>query len=161
MRIYLASSWRNLKYPVILQALRNQGHDVYDFKNPVEGEHGFLWKELDPDYTQWDAKAYIKILDNPAPKLAYGYNVNALENAQATVLILPCGKSAHLQLGYAVGKKQFTAILLEEGRVEPELMYKMVDCITPSLDILVKELKYREEVIKTMENEIFAKGYGK
>lgn len=44
MKIYVASSWRNTYYPSVVSALRDAGHDVYDFRNPpvhpdsVEGE---------------------------------------------------------------------------------------------------------------------------
>ena len=31
MHIYVASSWRNTYYPEVVQALRDAGHEVYDF----------------------------------------------------------------------------------------------------------------------------------
>ena len=34
MHIYVASSWRNTYYPEVVQALRDAGHEVYDFRNP-------------------------------------------------------------------------------------------------------------------------------
>lgn len=34
MRIYVASSWRNTYYPSVVSALREAGHDIYDFRNP-------------------------------------------------------------------------------------------------------------------------------
>ena len=34
MKIYVASSWRNERQPDVVQALRNAGHDVYDFRHP-------------------------------------------------------------------------------------------------------------------------------
>lgn len=33
MHIYVASSWRNTYYPEVVQALRDAGHEVYDFRN--------------------------------------------------------------------------------------------------------------------------------
>ena len=35
MHIYVASSWRNTYYPEVVQALRDAGHEVYDFRNPT------------------------------------------------------------------------------------------------------------------------------
>ncbi len=34
--IYLASSWRNDLQPEVLLALRDAGHAVYDFRNPLD-----------------------------------------------------------------------------------------------------------------------------
>lgn len=34
MKIYVASSWRNLLQPAVVHVLRRCGHDVYDFKHP-------------------------------------------------------------------------------------------------------------------------------
>lgn len=43
--IYVASSWRNHTQPIVVDALRNEGFEVYDFKNPPN-ETGFAWKEI-------------------------------------------------------------------------------------------------------------------
>ena len=43
MRIYVASSWRNTHQQAIVAALREAGHDVYDFRNPRPGDKGFAW----------------------------------------------------------------------------------------------------------------------
>jgi hypothetical protein len=58
-RIYLASSWRNERQPVVLRALRHFGHEVYDFRNPGPGEHGFQWSEIDPAWESWTPRQYV------------------------------------------------------------------------------------------------------
>lgn len=40
MKIYLASSWRNERQPAVLAALREAGHEVYDFRNPAPRHEG-------------------------------------------------------------------------------------------------------------------------
>ncbi len=47
--------------------------------------------------------------------------------ADACVLLLPCGRSAHLELGWFVGQGKATCILHSHEMMEPELMSKMVD----------------------------------
>ena len=47
MHIYVASSWRNTYYPEVVQALRDAGHEVYDFRNPPSGDPGFHWSDVD------------------------------------------------------------------------------------------------------------------
>jgi hypothetical protein len=60
--------------------------------------------------------------------------------ADVTVLVLPCGRSSHLELGYAVGIKQRTDVLMLEP-CEAELMYLLVDRICLSMDELLTWLQ--------------------
>ena len=48
------------------------------------------------------------------------------------VLLLPCGRSAHLEAGWALGRRKPTCIVLGGGPVDPELMYLMADYIAPT-----------------------------
>jgi nucleoside 2-deoxyribosyltransferase len=50
--------------------------------------------------------------------------MDALNAADVTVLVLPCGRSAHLEAGYTAGQGKPVVILLDQT-FEPELMYKM------------------------------------
>ena len=46
--VYVASSWRNEQYPEVVKRLRDAGFNVYDFRNPPSGDHGFWWDSIDP-----------------------------------------------------------------------------------------------------------------
>ena len=39
-KIYVASSWRNVYYEQVVQSLRGQGFEVYDFRNPTSVASG-------------------------------------------------------------------------------------------------------------------------
>jgi hypothetical protein len=54
------------------------------------------------------------------------------------VIVLPCGKSAHLEAGYAIGAGKPTVIMLENG--DPELMYKMTPYICVDIQDVVKSV---------------------
>lgn len=44
LKIYLASSWRNRFYDNVLNVLRMQGYETYDFKHTENKEiSGFSW----------------------------------------------------------------------------------------------------------------------
>lgn len=129
--VYVASSWRNNQQPAVIATLRAAGIDCYDFKNP-EGRTGFAWSEIDPDWLGWTAEQYVAALDHPAAIAGYESDFNAMQKADTFVLVLPCGRSAHLELGWAVGAGKRTYILTSDGE-EPELMAKMVDGIATSL----------------------------
>lgn len=130
--VYVASSWRNPYQEVLVKILRAAGMDCYDFKNPAPGETGFAWSEIDPDWEAWTADAYVKMLDHPVAQAGFDRDMAAMRKADTFVLVLPCGRSAHLELGWAVGAGKRTAILTQDGE-EPELMAKMVDHIATSV----------------------------
>jgi len=135
MKIYVASSWRNLAQPGIVAALRALGHEVYDFKNPKPGDNGFHWSAIDGDWKQWTPNAYRRSLANPIAESGFTSDFDAMKWADSCVLVLPCGRSAHIEMGWCVGAGKRTCILMMDQQ-EPELMYKMVDCIATSMDEL-------------------------
>lgn len=139
MRIYAASSWKNEKQPEIVKALRLAGHAVYDFRHPKEGDDGFSWSEIDPLWKDWHPDQYIAALDHRAARRGFGLDWTAMVWADTGVLILPCGKSAHLEAGYFVGARKHLFILMLDQDT-PELMYKMATKICTSVDELIFEL---------------------
>lgn len=134
--VYVASSWRNPIQPAVCSILTAAGVDHYDFRNPAPGVSGFAWSEIDPHWMDWTADQYVKALDHPLAVEGYRRDFDAMQRADAFVLVLPCGRSAHLELGWAVGAGKRTCILTND-REEPELMAKMVDHIaTSTMDLL-------------------------
>jgi hypothetical protein len=151
--VYVASSWRNMFQVALCAALKSAGIDHYDFKNPPNGA-GFSWKEVKTEGgpesdvlyalqmrgmaapkkgSDWElVDEYQRMLAHPRAEEGFLADFEAMQKADTFVLVLPCGKSAHLELGWAVGMGKRTAIWLENP-VEPELMYKMVDYLAPSL----------------------------
>jgi hypothetical protein len=135
MKIYVASSWRNARQPEVVAALRAAGHDVYDFRNPAPGDHGFAWHQCEGDGERYDARRFRdEVLTHPIAQAAFAKDMDALRSADATVLVLPCGRSAHLELGWAAGAQQFTVVLLDDPMSERELMYLACSRICVSLE---------------------------
>ena len=139
--IYVASSWRNEHQASVVDALRAVGHEVFDFRNPAEGDEGFRWSEIDPEWQGWSPERYRELLSHPIAERAFETDMDALRRAEAVVLVQPCGRSSHLELGWAVGAGKATAILLADG--EPELMAKMVDAVCVDLDEVLAFLAAR------------------
>lgn len=109
--VYVASSWRNPWQLGVVKILRAVGLEVYDFRNPGPGEHGFSWSEIDENWRAWTPEEYRKALGHPIAERGFGLDMRALRAADACVLVQPCGTSAHLELGYAVGASKKTAVL--------------------------------------------------
>lgn len=140
MKIYLASSWRNPHQPMILHLLRQAGHEVYDFRNPAPGNTGFAWSDIHPQWIAWDAGQFCAALKHPLADEGFALDWNAMVAADACVLLLPCGRSAHLEAGYFVGAKKKLVILLMDKN-EPELMYKMADLICYDVITMLQALE--------------------
>jgi hypothetical protein len=136
MRVYVASSWRNAYQQDVVKHLREAGHEVYDFKHPKPDDEGFHWSEIDPNWRLWTPYAFRAALEHPLAQLGFAQDRLALEMADITVLVLPCGRSAHLELGYAVAQKQRTVVLMLEPDT-PELMYKFCERICFSVEELL------------------------
>jgi hypothetical protein len=139
MKIYVASSWRNGRQPEVVARLRAEGHEVYDFRHPVPGNEGFAWKEIDPGYDAWTAEELVAALAHPAAVRGLGYDYGAMQWADAIVMVQPCGRSSALELGYGVGAKKKTLVLMADGQ-EPELMIRLADHLCLTLDDVVAKL---------------------
>lgn len=136
-KIYVASSWRNEKQPVIVSVLREAGHHVYDFRNPEPGDIGFAWSAIDPGWQAWTAKQLITAYDHPLAVNGLRLDFNAMKWADTCVMVQPCGRSAALELGWAIGAGKRTAVLMTDGQ-EPELMVRLADFLTDDPVALVR-----------------------
>lgn len=140
MKVYVATSWKNELHAAVVERLRAEGHEVYDFKHPAPGDNGFAWREIVPDIRAVSAAEFRDlVLTHPAAERGFKFDMDALNAAEATVLVQPCGNSAHLELGRASGAGQLTVVLLADG-AQPELMYKMCDHLCTTLDEVVRVL---------------------
>lgn len=138
MKLYVASSWRNAQQPSVVAALRAAGHEVYDFRNPGPDKKGFAWSEIDPNWEAWTPERFRIALTHWRATEGFANDWNAMEWADAGVLVLPCVRSAHIEAGYFVGAKKPLIILLAPG--EPELMYKMATALCVNIDEVITAL---------------------
>lgn len=139
-RIYLASSWRNPHQPSLVEQLRNLGHQVYDFRNPPNSS-GFAWHDIGLDAKTCTAVQMREaLLTNSRAAQGFSADFAAMRWADTGLLVLPCGRSAHLELGWMAGAGKRTLILTRDGE-EPELMALLADRICISVDEVIEELR--------------------
>ena len=142
IRLYVASSWRNQEYPAVVERLRAEGFEVLDWRNPRPGDHGFQWSSIDPHWQQWTVPQYIQALEHPRATHGAGSDYAFMVRADACVLLLPCGRSAHLEAGWFIGQGKPTYIIPASGG-EPELMYALADAVCQNLDVAIRRLKLK------------------
>lgn len=144
VKIYLASSWRNMLQPVVLESLRQAGHEVYDFRNPFFPTSlggGFQWDSIDPGWERWTVHQYKQALKTPTAFKGFNNDFNAMKQSDVCVLLLPSGRSAHSEAGWFAGKGIPVYVHTGMPVCEPELMYKMYQGITDSTEELIRWLK--------------------
>lgn len=138
--IYVASSWRCPIFRSVINGLKSAGIEHYDFQHDGAA---FDWSDVD---RTWDSQAHERnrytmremgrLMRHPLSKRGFAADSRALRHATATLLVLPCGKSAHLELGYSIGRGIPTAVLSLETE-EPELMYSFCDLLDNIADAVM------------------------
>jgi hypothetical protein len=121
--IYLIGSLRNPAVPYLGATLRTIGFDVFDDWHGAGPEADDKWKE----YEETRGRSYSK---------------KHLDMADIAVLVLPAGKSGHLELGYMCGQEDKKAfILFPDGEPERwDVMYQFADGVYFDTEHLVGHL---------------------
>jgi hypothetical protein len=138
MKVYVASSWRNQRFDSVVKTVIEAGHAVYDFKHPSPEYDGFHWSRIDPNWKEWSPEQFRAALGHKIARNGFEMDMNALRWCDTCFLVMPCGRSAHLELGWAAGAGKQTIILLEDG--EPELMYGMSHYLCIDMDEVLNAL---------------------
>ena len=150
-KIYVASSWYSDRQQEVysdrqqevVRALRKSGHEVYDFRHPDPSDNGgFRWLDMDPNWETWTSDEFIGHLNHPIARKSFELDFEAMQWADTFVLLTPCGRSAHLEAGWAMGAGKTVVILLND--TDPELMYRLAivtgGCIRGSLREIIEWL---------------------
>ena len=134
MKIYIASSWSNPYLNDIASILNDRNHQVHDFRAtgatqpappPFPGAAGSGGNRLGgPDGSLDNVMSY---LDLPSTQTSYQRQCAALVEAEVLLCVLPCGRSAHVEIGMALGLS-IPVVLLHDG-IEPDLMHLGVDAV--------------------------------
>lgn len=145
MKIYVASSWRNEFQQAVVAALRSDGHEVYDFKGPGDGwgqpdggPGGFHWKECaqpGQDWQRWTIPEYLQALEHLRAEEGFRRDMDALRQSDICVMVMPCGPSASMEMGWACGAGKDVYVFVP-GMREPDLMVKMAGLVTDDLELI-------------------------
>lgn len=131
MKIYLASSWKLADRVLQLKELLiSKEHEVDAFCDLSDGRFVFSFDKL-PNVEQMSART---VLQEPIVQKAFNEDRKWLDWADACLLILPAGNSAHLEAGYAAGcGKKLVIYRPNFPAGEFDVMYGFADLITDDL----------------------------
>lgn len=136
MIVYLIGSLRNQTVPDVGNALRMAGHDVYDDWYAGGREADDEWMR----YSKRRGQSYIEALDSWAAKQVFEYDMRHLRRAEAGVLVYPCGKSAHLELGWMLGQGKLGYILLDKEPERWDVMLRFATKVCGSIEELLQAI---------------------
>lgn len=118
--IYLIGSLRNPVVPQLANDLRKEGYEVFDDWYAAGPEADDYWQK----YEKERGRDYVKALNGYAANHVFNYDREHLDDCRIGVLILPAGKSGHLELGYLIGQRKPCFILLDKEPERFDVMYR-------------------------------------
>lgn len=118
--IYLIGSLRNPKVPQVAQYLRLLGHEVFDDWHAAGPEADDYWQQ----YEIARGHTLAEALQGYAARHVFEYDHYHLNRADIGVLMLPTGKSGHLEFGYLIGRGKPGYILLDKEPERFDVMYR-------------------------------------
>lgn len=122
-KLYLVGSLRNPAVPALANKLREYGFDVFDDWYAVGPEADDKWME----YEKSRGRSYREALHGYAARNAYSFDYEHLSEAAGIVLVLPAGKSGHLETGWVVGKGKPAWVYFPDGEPDRwDVMYQFI-----------------------------------
>ncbi len=119
-KIYLIGSLRNKQIPHLGNALRDLGFDVVDDWHGTGYEADTKWME----YEQIRGRSYKEALQGLAAQHIFAFDKHHLDTSDFVVMLLPAGRSGHLEFGYAIGQGKSGYILFDEEPDRYDVMYQ-------------------------------------
>lgn len=134
-QIYLIGSLRNAAIPILGERLRKDGFKIFD-------EWYSAGEEADDklrDYFRNRGFSYKEALSSHAAKNIFHFDKRHLDASEAAILVMPAGKSAHLEVGW-MAKDKPTFYYIEEEPDRYDLMVQFCTAVCIGYDDLVETL---------------------
>jgi len=150
LKIYIASSWKNAgTVRELANLLRENGHMVFDFTDSHTRESGLdkfcfnieSWSGEPLETIDW-----LDFLLYSATEKAFKSDKAGIDWADVLILIVPSGRSSHLEAGYIVGCGKLLYIWGDLPKGEFDTMYKFATGCYRS-----KELPDLLKILKTLK----------
>lgn len=133
--IYLIGSLRNRIVPLVGDELRKAGFRVFDDWYAAGPTADDYWQAFE----QGRGRTYLEALYGPAAVHTFEFDKRYLERSSACVLALPAGRSAHLELGWMLGRGKPGYVLLN-GPERWDVMYQFATGVFDSMEPLIARL---------------------
>lgn len=134
---YIIGSLRNENIPTISVKLREEtGYEIFDDWFSPGPKADDYWKA----YEEARGRNYKEALHGYAAKHVFEFDKYHIDRADFGILILPAGKSGHLELGYMIGCGKPGFILLDVPD-RWDVMYQFATGIFFSMEEMIEAIK--------------------
>ena len=136
--IYLIGSLKNDNIPVVAARLREALKcEVFEDWIAAGPEADEYWQK----YEQGRGHTFAEALRGWTANHVFSFDKRHLDRCTEGVLVLPAGKSGHLELGYLAGKGKPTYILMDKEPEKWDQMYQFATAVVMSTEALIEVLK--------------------
>lgn len=136
-KLYIGGSLRNEQVLFMAQEIKDSFPNLYVFADwMAAGPHADdAWR----DYEKAMGYTYEQALRRPAAENVFYFDKSHLDTSDAFLLVLPCGRSAHMELGYMVGQGKKTAVFIDDPD-RWDVMYQFAGLVTSNKEVLAEWL---------------------
>lgn len=132
--IYLIGSLKNPIVGEVASVLRKLGHDVFDdWRSPGPDADDYL-----RDYYRARGFNYRQIMESPSARLAFNYDKEHLKRCDLAIMVMPAGKSGHLELGTVIGSGKPGYILFDSEPERVDIMHGFATDIFLNMEEMVE-----------------------
>lgn len=136
--LYIIGSLRNQLIPQVGIAIRKAtGIEVFDDWFAAGPEADDYWR----DYEKAKGRTFIEGLGGYAAQNVYNFDKRHLDRCDAAMLVMPAGKSGHLELGYVIGKGKPGFILLDPDVERWDVMYQFATGIYSDVQCMIARIR--------------------
>lgn len=134
--VYLIGALKNPNVQTIAAKLRAKGYNVWDDWHSAGPEADEYWQR----YEEARGRTYAEALDGIHATDVFLFDRSYLDLADIAVLVMPAGKSGHLEFGYFTGGGKPGFILLDEEPKRYDVMPNFATRVVYSTDELFAQM---------------------
>lgn len=135
--VYVIGSLRNKSVPLVARSLRSLGLDVFDDWYSAGPEADDYLR----DYYRERDMSYSEVLNSYSARHIFEFDKKHLERCDSVVLVLPAGKSGHLELGYCIGLGKPGYILMDGEPERVDIMHSFATKVFMNQEEMLEHFK--------------------
>lgn len=119
--VYIVGALKNPQIPVIARKLREWGYDAFDEWWCCSEDADEWWQQ----YSKDNGLTYKQALDSWHAKNVCDFDVFHMDRSHGALLVMPAGKSGHLELGRFDGQGKPAFVLFDKEPDRYDIMYRL------------------------------------
>jgi hypothetical protein len=124
--IYIIGSLRNENIPIVGNAVRAAGFEAFDDwhgTGPKADDHWFEYEKL-------RGRSFVDALSGRAAQHTFQLDRDNILRSEGVIMVLPAGKSGHMEFGFARGNGKPGVILVDKEPDRYDVMYNFASKVT-------------------------------